>query len=451
MSKISKHYKRASKELKIIESSINKSLISTKISSTAVSSVAVSTKNVDLGSLETISSMDYTSMENCSFAPSSPSDSSHISENLLSLHDCVDKDHELDYTDGGFLKCQLSEWVVKHNITHTAANDLLKLLKPHHPNLPTDVRTLLRTPKKHVLRNIEPCAYYHFGVKQSIEKLLLKFILSSSTNSDWFASSNNIEVFVNIDGLPLSKSSSSQFYPILCKLSISNDVNLIGIYHGNEKPQNANCFLNDFVEEITDLINNVLIYKKTKCFINIKGFICDAPDKSFINYVKGHSGYMSCTKCFTEGSYFNDRICFPQTSNLRLRTDSDFRQKIQQDHHIETSIIENIPGVNMVKSFPLDYMHLVCLGVVKKLINLWLCGKPSKKLPFKNVSDVSDLLTKLAGKMTFEFNRKPRAITVFKRWEATEFRQFLLYTGPLSFIPLFQKIDTLIFCLYMLL
>lgn len=322
---------------------------------------------------------------------------------------------------------ELSKWCLAHNITHIAINDLLKILKPRHPELPLDARTFLQTPRcrrESPFKLIEPGEYYHFGLKNCIIKLLTQFPKRRHLET--------IEILINIDGLPLSKSSSSQFYPILCSLYENrNIVDVIGLYHGYEKPKDCNLFLTDFVNEAIDLVQNGLIHEGRSHVIKIKGFICDAPAKSYIKYTKGHSGYMSCTKCESEGIYVNNGVCFPQIDNLHLRTDFDFRAKTQGDHHTGTSILELIPGVDMIKSFPLDYMHLICLGVVKKLIvSLWTDGKPPAKLPFKKLSDLSSHLLDQSHNIPLEFNRKPRRINEAKRWKASEFRQFLLYTGP---------------------
>lgn len=104
--------------------------------------------------------------------------------------------------------------------------------------------------------------------------------------------------------------------------------------------------------------------------------ICDVPAKAFITYTKGHAGYDSCSKCTVEGDYVANRMCFAETGSLTLRTDHDYRLKVQMNHHCGTSLLED--------TFPLDYMHLVCLGVVKKfLASLWCYGKPSTKIVFK--------------------------------------------------------------------
>lgn len=56
------------------------------------------------------------------------------------------------------------------------------------------------------------------------------------------------------------------------------------------KNKDANQFLNDFVHEEIDLVNNGLYVSTNLCHIKINAFICDAPAKSFITFTKGHSG-----------------------------------------------------------------------------------------------------------------------------------------------------------------
>ncbi|KAJ8915365.1 hypothetical protein NQ315_008252 [Exocentrus adspersus] len=307
----------------------------------------------------------------------------------------------------------IGTWAIKYNITHVSLNALLHLLKLISPEVfPSDARTLLKTKREVHTKCVDPGVYFHFGVEHCLEKLM-----SKSTNL-FLAEHSEIEILINIVGLPLSKSSSYK--------KNKKNVDMIGIYHGYEKPKSANCFLEDFVKDVSDALSLTNKHYSVK----ICAFVCDAPAKSFITYTKGHSGYSSCTKCYIEGDNINRRVCFPHCNNPRIRTDAEFRAKLQEDHHNGTSILQNIPNLDMVTNFPLDYMHLICLRVVKKLIvTLWSCGKPPAKLSYNQLSQISGRLINLSSNMPIEFNRKPRSLLEAKRWKATEFRQFLFYNS----------------------
>lgn len=269
----------------------------------------------------------------------------------------------------------LAQWALQHNVPHSTLNHLLSILKESYSlDLPSDARTLLKTERSIVTKCVEPGHYYHFGLKNSILQLTKSFDVSNILN-------NTIYININVDGLPISKSSGSQVYPILCNIAGFKDIAMIGIYHGYQKPNDANSFLKDFVNEAIDLTNNRIAINGQLFIIKIKSFICDAPAKSFIKYTKGHTGYYSCTKCHIRGSSVASTTCFPDSDQIPLRTHIDFVLQIARKHHKGTSIIENIPGIDMINSFPLDYMHLICLGVVKKVIlKLWCRGKTCTKL-----------------------------------------------------------------------
>lgn len=249
---------------------------------------------------------------------------------------------------------------------------------------------------------IEPGQYYHFGVENCIKNLIY-------SSNDFFLNNGMIELAINIDGLPLAKSSGSQVYPILCRLvKHHSTVEMIGIYHSYQKPKNANCYLNDFVKDVSNVINTDIIIDTKHYSVKISHFVCDAVAKSYITYTIGHMGFYSCTKCYEKEVYINNRVCFSNTNNLHLRTDTCYRTKIQEEHHNGSSILEQIPGLDMIKSFPLDYMHLICFGVVKKLIvNLWCFGKPFTKLSHQNIAKISSNLINQAKNIPIKFNRKP--------------------------------------------
>ena len=56
---------------------------------------------------------------------------------------------------------------------------------------------------------------------------------------------------------------------------------------------------------------------------------------------------------------------------------------------------------------------------------------PGGKISANQINEISSLLLSLNGYMPSEFSRQPRSLKDLDRWKATEFRQFLLYTGPI--------------------
>lgn len=152
--------------------------------------------------------------------------------------------------------------------------------------------------------------------------------------------------------------------------------------------------------------------------------------------IKGHTGYYSCTRCLAEGEHAGSTYFPFKDSCSRERTHDGYINKIQEEHHVGDllSNLIRIPHFDMVKSFPLDYMHLVALGAMRKLIHLWLHKGPlTVRLPSWKVKKISKSLMALEFSITNDFVRKPRPIEDFSHshWKATEFRKFLLYTGPL--------------------
>lgn len=88
-------------------------------------------------------------------------------------------------------------------------------------------------------------------------------------------------------------------------------------------------------------------------------------------------------------------------------------------------------GIDMVACFPYDYMHLVCLGVMRRLLDLWIgtTGPLRCRISSVQASIVSERLIALRNYIPSDFARRPRALAERCRWKATELRQFLLYTG----------------------
>ena len=163
--------------------------------------------------------------------------------------------------------------------------------------------------------------------------------------------------------------------------------------------------------------------------IFIENFVCDAPARSFVKITKGHSGYHGCDYCEQRGVYYMNRMTFPDTI-VTLRTDVAFDEMMCEEHHRGESDLKQL-NLGMVTQFPHDYMHLICLGVVKKIIIIWMRGPLNIRIGANVIRSISDTIVTLQSFLPREFVRKGRKLDEVDRWKATEFRTFLLYTGPI--------------------
>ena len=304
----------------------------------------------------------------------------------------------------------------------TQMNILLKKFRVLHPSLPMDARTLMKTPRSTSQVLLSNGSYVHVGFTN-----LLKTFCTTYPND------NHIKLQLHIDGFQLFKHSRNCIWSILARtVEPIHGVFVVGMFCGKSKPADVHEFLNPVINDLIHLID--CGYKmdddSRTCSVFLDSVIADAPARAFIKQVKSHTGYYSCERCTIRGEYKAGKVIFP-VACCSKRTDDTFRKQSQHAHHVGISPFNQLP-VNMIELFPLDYMHMICLGVTKRLVDLWRKGSIHKpgRLGRWACSEVNSRLNVNRKFLTIEFSRKCRDWTELEHWKATEFRQFLLYLGP---------------------
>ncbi|XP_067209214.1 uncharacterized protein [Linepithema humile] len=328
---------------------------------------------------------------------------------------------------------ELASFALDTAMKHVHLNRLLKLLrKAGHKNLPEDSRTLLQTLRTSNMEitDCPPGTYLHYGLQKALEERL--------QNNTFFISGTEIMLDLNIDGLPIAKSSGTSLWPILGKI-INGPFNtpfVIGIYHGDKKPYSVHDYLIPFINEYKRLNSEGFVVDSKQFIVTIRCIICDSPARSYVKCTKQFNGYFSCGMCTEEGDFMNRMVFLSESAPLR--TNETFRRRTNEEHHTGTSPFEALP-IDMVIQFPLDYMHLVCLGVMKILLTIWFDCRRILTLRAEAVQQLSDALVISGQWIPKDFNRKPRGLQELHRWKATEFRTFLLYLGPILLQPILSK------------
>lgn len=364
--------------------------------------------------------------------PENPSDNQNNSENAevpifqnvnnpdMTPDFVKNSDKNYNYLD------DLRDWCVRHRITRDASDELLRILQKTGLYVPSSTKTLLEFESNRISPvSIRPGEYLHFGLKNSLS--FLNLTLPENCNS--------LEIDVGIDGLPLFKSSGKMLWPILGAIANSNHIRpfLIGAYVGVKKPDMVNEYLAEFVNEIKELNVEGLLINERKITPKIRCFICDTPARAYVTGTVGHTSADGCSKCKQKARRINKRLSF-ECSVATSRTDDDFKNRACKPYHNQffqehAHILEDI-NIKMQSQFPLDTMHLIDLGVAKKMLSsIWHGRHNGSKLTAEQKQQFDTKLIEIAPYIPKEFGRKPRTMRELCRWKAIEFRQFFLYYG----------------------
>ncbi|MEE4247456.1 MAG: hypothetical protein V2I33_18765 [Kangiellaceae bacterium] len=319
------------------------------------------------------------------------------------------------------------------NVPKSAVNDLLRSLKPLMPCLPKQIDTLLRpmrADKSDVHSDSDDAGkYLYFGVLKTLERQIPLEYLQQSVVASLF-------MILNVDGIQLAKTGSNSAWTVLLKIPcLSRTPMLVAFYVGKSKPK-PEKLLSLLVKELQPIMERMTFeIHGVKFRLDRVIFVCDAPARAFLKGCKGHSGYHSCERCCIEGRSEGHVLVFDEDCQHE-RTNESFRERDDVDHHVTDSVLERLP-IDMVKDFILDSMHLVLLGVTRRLFLFWRSNGPLPcRLTGSMQAEIDNNFVRLHDCMSILLSRKPRPLAEMGKFKATEFRTVLKFTGVVAFRPI---------------
>ena len=204
---------------------------------------------------------------------------------------------------------------------------------------------------------------YLLGIKNQLQKLIVKY-------DKW----EQIKVFpisLNIDGMSPFNSSSKSLWPILLSINIRPyQVCTIVITYGKSKPTD-NEFINETVDELNIVTESGILINGNHIKIKLEYIICDAPARAMVKNIFVHNSKKGCERFHVRGEYYNNRMIFEDINYVK-RTHEEFKMQSDILHHKGVSILLKLKHFDIINQIPLDYMHLICIGVMKKLIKIWI-------------------------------------------------------------------------------
>lgn len=195
----------------------------------------------------------------------------------------------------------------------------------------------------------------------------------------------------------------------------------------------------------------------------ITSLSADLPAKAEVQGMVGHSGYFGCGYCLQKGDPIkkdsrSKAVVRFISKTSPIRTHEDI---INAYAKLKSGSINGIKSVScmvaayyfdLVNGFSIDYMHCILLGIVRKLVDLWLNTENNSQPFYISKKKKTELIKRiLAIKPISEIARKPRSLDQRKEFKANLLLYYLRFCLtdllPARYIDHFQLLSSAIYIL----
>uniref|UniRef100_A0A182W806 Uncharacterized protein n=1 Tax=Anopheles minimus TaxID=112268 RepID=A0A182W806_9DIPT len=170
---------------------------------------------------------------------------------------------------------------------------------------------------------------------------------------------------------------------------------------------------------------------ESKYKLRIRAIIADSPARAFIKGVVSFNATSGCLKCEAVATHdsVTNRMYFDGINALK-RTDIKFRNMEYPSHIKNPTPLIDLINFDIIQDVIVsDRLHLIDLGLMKKLLNGWCRGLFGyrTKWSIKEINEISMFLENM--QLPSEIHRQLRSLKYLHYWKGTELRTFLHYAS----------------------
>ena len=270
----------------------------------------------------------------------------------------------------------------------------------------------------------------------------------------------NISFTINTDGVnKYSSSRAGHLWPVYIMINelpkehrFKKKFIIPAYIYCDKHDPNMLTFLNPLVEKLNVLNSSgIHVPDSADGDINVRCMLfvatADLPARADLMNMKRYNGKCACHLCKSEGVGYgpnNIHRYWPFEKSPEKRTHED-----QLKFASKATIKKAVMGVkghsifvkvsypfDLVRSFAIDWMHSVCLGVVKYIMNLQMSDGNKGQVFYTGTKTSSMSRKLLLIKPPDIVGRLPRSLEDLKHWKATELKNWPLHYS----LPVFCKI-----------